>query len=75
MENAQIADILDEIADLLELSEDDMFRISAYRNAALTVRGLSRRLEDMVNDRENLCELPHIGKSTADKIEIGRAHV
>lgn len=69
MENAQIADMLDEIADLLELSEGDMFRIGAYRNAALTVRGLSRRLEDMVRDGADLCELPHIGKSTAEKID------
>lgn len=69
MENAQIADILDEIADLLELSEGDMFRIGAYRNAALTVRGLSRRLEDIAHDGADLCELPHIGKSTAEKID------
>src|SRR5205823_122400 len=69
MENTQIADRLDEIADLLELSEGDMFRIGAYRNAALTVRGLSRRLEDMVQDGADLSGLPHIGKSTAEKIK------
>jgi ribonucleoside-triphosphate reductase len=33
MENAQVADILDQIADLLELNEDDLFRIGAYRDA------------------------------------------
>jgi DNA polymerase (family X) len=69
MENTQIADLLDEIADLLELSESDMFRIGAYRNAALTVRGLSRRLEDMAQDGTDLSDLPHIGKSTAEKIK------
>ena len=68
MENAQIADILDEIADLLELSEEDTFRIGAYRNAALTMRGLARRAEDMVRDGADLCALPHIGESIAEKI-------
>jgi DNA polymerase (family 10) len=68
MENGQIADILDEIADLLELTQGDVFRIGAYRNASLAVRGLSRRIEDMVRDGVDLCELPHIGKSTAEKI-------
>lgn len=61
MENAQVADILDQIADLLELNEDDLFRIGAYRDAALTVRGLSRRLDDMIRDGTDLCDLPHIG--------------
>lgn len=69
MENAQIADILDEIADLLELTEGDVFRIRSYRGAARTVRDLPRRLEDMVHDEVDLSKLPHIGKSTSEKIE------
>lgn len=69
MENAQIADTLDEIADLLELSEEERFRIGAYRNAALTVRGLARRIGDLVRDGADLADLPHIGVSTAEKID------
>lgn len=69
MENAQIADIFDEIADLLELTEGDLFRIRSYRSAAQTVRGLPRRLEDMVSDGADLSKLPHIGKSTTEKID------
>ena len=69
MENAQIADTLDEIADLLELSEEERFRIGAYRNAALTVRGLARRMGDLVRDGADLPDLPHIRKSTAEKID------
>jgi len=69
MENAQIADIFDEVADLLELSEADQFRIRSYRSAAQTVRGLPRRMEDMVRSGERLSDLPHIGKSTAEKID------
>jgi DNA polymerase (family 10) len=69
MENAQVADMLDEIADLLELTEGDAFRIRSYRSAARTVRDLPRRLEDMVDGGADLSALPHIGKSTAEKIE------
>ena len=50
MENAQIADIFDEIADLLELKEGNEFRIRSYRNAARTVRDLSQRLEDLAEE-------------------------
>lgn len=67
MENAQIAAIFDEIADLLELKGDNQFRIRSYRNAARTVRDLSQRVEDLVPQEEKLEDLPNIGKSTAEK--------
>jgi len=69
MENAQVADILDEIADLLELKDANEFRVRSYRSASRTVRDLSERLEDMVADDKDLSELPNIGESTAEKIE------
>lgn len=68
MENAQVANIFDEIADLLELQEANQFRIRSYRNAARTVRDLSQRLEDMAERGDDLSELPNIGESTAEKI-------
>ncbi len=68
MENAQIAEVLNEIADLLELKDANQFRVRSYRSAARTVRGLSRRLEDMAADGEDISELPNIGDSTAEKI-------
>ncbi|MFO7956082.1 MAG: DNA polymerase/3'-5' exonuclease PolX [Candidatus Brocadiia bacterium] len=68
MENAQVAAIFSEIGDLLELKEANQFRIRSYRNAARTIRDLSRQLEDMVDDGEDLTELPNIGESTAEKI-------
>ena len=68
MENSQIADIFDEIADLIELQEGNQFRIRSYRNAARTVRDLGQRIEDMVSNEEDLSELPNIGDSTAKKI-------
>jgi DNA polymerase (family 10) len=71
MENTQIAEILDEIGDLLELTEGDLFRIRSYHSAARAVRDLPRRLEDMLQDGAKLSELPHIGKSTSDQRPVG----
>jgi DNA polymerase (family X) len=68
MENSQIADIFDEIADLLELQQRNQFRIRSYRSAARTVRDLSQRLEDLAKQGEDLSRLPNVGKSTAEKI-------
>ncbi len=68
MENAQIAEMLDEIADLLELQEANEFRVRAYRSAAQSVRNHSERLEDLAEEGEDLADLPNVGESTAEKI-------
>lgn len=67
MENPQIADLLEEIADLIELQGGNHFRIRSYRAAARAVRDHPTRLEDVVGT-EDLTEIPHIGTSTAEKI-------
>ncbi|MBS3735123.1 MAG: DNA polymerase/3'-5' exonuclease PolX [Phycisphaerae bacterium] len=69
MENAQVADIFDEIADLIELQGGNAFRIRSYRNAARTVRDLSQRLEDLAAAGANFADLANVGKSTAGKIQ------
>ncbi|MDY7107924.1 MAG: DNA polymerase/3'-5' exonuclease PolX [Planctomycetota bacterium] len=68
VQNAKIADILDEIADLIELKEGNEFRIRSYRNAARTVRDLSERIADLAENGEDLRALPNIGEGTAEKI-------
>jgi DNA polymerase (family X) len=68
MENARIAEIFSEIADLLELKGGNEFRVRSYRNAARTVSELPQRLEEMVARDADLTELPNIGKSTAEKV-------
>jgi len=66
--NAEIATIFNRIADLLEIQNENPFRVRAYRNAARTVQGLSRSLAEMVQGGEVLEELPTIGKDLAAKI-------
>jgi DNA polymerase (family 10) len=67
--NSEIADLFDELADLLEIRGENTFRIRAYRNAARVMRGHSRNLSDMVDERADLTELPGIGADLAGKIE------
>lgn len=77
MENADIAKIFEEIADILEIKGENPFRIRAYRNAALKIAHLSERLEKIVErDPQELQSIPGIGKDLAAKIveavETGR---
>ncbi len=68
MENIEIAAVLDELADLLEIRGSNPFRIRAYRNAVRTVRGLTRSLKSMVEAEDDLTELSAIGKDMSAHI-------
>jgi DNA polymerase (family 10) len=67
--NRDVAEIFNEIADLLEIEGENQFRIRSYRNAARTVSDLSGNVADMVEKGEDLSELPGIGKDLAGKIK------
>jgi len=69
MENLDVASVLEELADLLEIQGANPFRIRAYRNAVRTVEGLTRPLRVMVEAGDDLTELPGIGKDIAARIE------
>jgi DNA polymerase (family X) len=69
MTNRQIADSLDQIADLLEFQGANPFRVRAYRNAARAVRDLGEPVAAIVGDTtRQLTDLEGIGKDLADKI-------
>lgn len=67
--NNEIADIFSEIADLLDIQEENQFRIRSYRNAARTIGGLSQSVAEMVKEGKDLSQLSGIGKDLAEKIE------
>jgi len=70
MQNADIARQLDEVADLLEISEANPFKVRAYRNAARTVRDHPEPLAEVVRAGGfDLTELPSIGEGIAEEIE------
>jgi DNA polymerase (family 10) len=67
MKNREIADLFNEIADILELRGENVFRVNAYRRGAQNIEGLSRPIEDIAAEG-TLLELPGIGKDLAAKI-------
>lgn len=73
MENVQIAKILSQYADLLDIQGENPFRVRSYRKAAQGVESLSRPIADLVQEKEDLTTLPGIGDSMAEHlIEIVR---
>ncbi len=68
--NDQIADVLDQVADLLEFEGANPFRIRAYRGGSRVVRELSESVASLVAgpDRK-LTDLAGIGKDLSEKIE------
>jgi DNA polymerase (family 10) len=66
--NADIAAAFEEIAELLELADENPFRIRAYRNAARVVGGLSLDLAATLAEGAELPKLPGIGADLDGKI-------
>jgi DNA polymerase (family 10) len=66
MDNAAIARILRETADLLEIKDENPFKIRAYRNAADIVSNHPHELSKL--DETGLREIPGIGKDLASRI-------
>ena len=66
MENREIARLLWETADLMEIAAEDGFRIRSYRNAATAIDGYPERIADILqNPERKVTEIPGIGKSLA----------
>jgi len=69
MDNKEIADIFSKIADILEIKDENVFKVRAYRTAALNITGLSRQLKDLYKeDPESIGNIPGIGKDLKEKI-------
>ena len=74
MKNADIANILRDIAFLLEMEEDNsniVFKIRSYRRASDVITNLSSNVDEIYRERglKGLMQIPSIGKAIALKIE------
>ena len=66
MENREIARILAETADLMEIGAEDSFRIRSYRNAASAIEGYPQRVQDILcNPDQKVTDIPGVGKGIA----------
>ena len=68
--NQEIADVFRRLANLMELREDDPFRIRSYRTAAETIEDWPKPLAEIAaeGDGAALRELPGIGAAISQKI-------
>ncbi|MBM3775490.1 MAG: DNA polymerase III, partial [Acidobacteria bacterium] len=66
MENKEIARVLYETADLMEIAGEDSFRIRSYRNGAAAIESWPERVSDILrNPSRKVTEIPGIGKGLA----------
>jgi DNA polymerase (family 10) len=70
MENKEIARLLGETADLMEIAGEDSFRIRSYRNGATAIEGNPERVADILKDpQRKVTDIPGIGKGLALVVE------
>ena len=62
MDNKAIAGLLYETADLLEIDNQDSFRIRSYRRAAEAIEALDQQVSELIGEPKKLLEVPGIGK-------------
>ena len=81
MSNVQIAALLEEIARLRQLRGDSPFRVAAYRNAAVSVRGAKQPVAELV-ERDGAAGLrrlsgvgPSISRRIAEIVKLGRSRL
>ncbi|MEW6661998.1 MAG: DNA polymerase/3'-5' exonuclease PolX [Bacillota bacterium] len=68
MTNLEVAWIFREIADLLELSGENPFKVKAYRKAARILPKLEQDIKELISSNK-LKEMPGIGKTLQANIE------
>ena len=67
--NEEIAAIFEDMATLLEMKGDSIFKIRAYQRVARTIDELSFSLEQGVKDQVDFKKIPGIRKAISDKIQ------
>ncbi len=67
--NHEIGKTISKLADLLDISGENQFKVRAYRNAAQSISNSSQSIPDMVKQGKDISKLPGIGKSIAEKIK------
>lgn len=68
MDNIEIAQILSQIADILEIIDANQFRVIAYRRAAQIIETLTEDIHQ-IYQQNALEQIPGVGKGIAEKIK------
>src|SRR4030042_4987213 len=67
MKNSEVARVFQDIADLLEIKGENVFKIRAYQKAARAIEHYPRELEAMVEEGDDLRSVPGVGEAIAKK--------
>jgi len=67
MKNAEIAAIFEDIAEMLKLKKDNIFKIRAYQKVAREIKELSVEVEQLVRE-DRIKEIPGAGEAITKKI-------
>jgi DNA polymerase (family 10) len=67
MKNSEVAKVFQDIADLLELKGENVFKIRAYQKASRAIEYYPRELKIMIEEGEDLHDIPGVGEAIAKK--------
>ncbi|PIU56557.1 MAG: DNA polymerase III [Chloroflexi bacterium CG07_land_8_20_14_0_80_45_17] len=67
MKNTAIAKVFSDIADLLELKGENVFKIRAYQKAARAIEHYPKEIRIMLDEGEDLQNIPGVGEAIAKK--------
>jgi DNA polymerase (family X) len=68
MKNTDFARIFQDIADLLELKGENVFKIRAYQRASQAIEHFPREIEQFIKEGGSLRDIPGVGEAIAKKI-------
>ena len=67
MKNTDIAKVFQDIADLLEIKGENVFKIRAYQRASQAIEHLPREIEQLLKEGGSLRDIPGVGEAIAKK--------
>ena len=67
MRNTAIAKVFSDIADLLELKGENLFKIRAYQRAVRAIEHYPKEIKIMLDEGEDLKNIPGVGDAIAKK--------
>ena len=67
MKNSEVAKVFQDIADLLELKRENVFKIRAYQKAARAIEHHPGELKIMIDEGVDLQSIPGVGEAIAKK--------
>lgn len=68
MNNREMGEVFEQVADLLEIKGEAIYRVLAYRRASETLRTLGRDVKE-ISQEGTLEQIPGVGKAIASKID------